>query len=235
MNRTRLSWQNELTLELRLHDWDGSQIGETLAEVRDHCEQAGQSPVEAFGDATTYAHCLVEQRPGHAAARRIGPMEVLGTLGGLIALILAPRATGGFLEGGEVTFSLGGLLALAVAVLAGVVLLTRPTPILRFLAKGGALRMVLVGFVPLTVMVVLFFAVTTQVLTLPWPVVAACSVLGLAVSVVGLWSLRGGDPVRDPATGHTADPGRMLRVMTVFCFPILTAVVVGQTYLLTLI
>lgn len=235
MNRTRLSWQNELTLELRLHDWDGTQIGETLAEVRDHCEEAGQSPAEAFGDATAYAHCLIEQRPGHAAARPIGPMEAFGTLGGLIALILASRATSGLLSGGAVTFSLGDLLGLAVAVLAGVVLLLRPTPILRFLAKGGVLRMVLVGFVPLTVMVALFLAFTAQVLTLPWLAVAACSVLGLAVSVAGLWSLRGGDPVRDPTTGHTADPGRMLRVMTVFCFPILTALVVGQTYLLALI
>ncbi len=23
MNRTRLSWQDQLTLELRMHDWDG--------------------------------------------------------------------------------------------------------------------------------------------------------------------------------------------------------------------
>lgn len=235
MNRTRLSWQDTLTLELRLHDWDGSQIGETLAEVRDHCEQAGQGPVEAFGDPTTYAHSLIEQRPSHADARKIGPKEALGTLGGLIALVLAPWATSGFLESREVTFSLGALLGLAVAVLGGVGLLLRPTPILRFLATGGAVRMVLVGSVPLTVMVALFLTLTTQVLTLPWLVVATCSAVGLTLSVAGLWSLRGGDPVRDPATGRGAGLGCRLRVMTVFCFPILAVLVVGQTYVLTLI
>ncbi len=111
----------------------------------------------------------------------------------------------------------------------------RPTPILRFLAEGGVLRMVLVGFLPLTVMFVLLFALTGQVLALPWPVVGGVAGLALVVSVVGLWSVRGGDPSRNPATGHTAYPGRVLRVMTVFCFPILAALLVGHAYLLTLI
>lgn len=235
MNRTRLSWQDELTLELRMHDWDGSQIGDALAEVSDHCQQSGESPVEAFGNATAYARSLVEQRPGYASVAGIGSMEVLGTLGGLIGLILAPQAAAGLFEGTDVSFSLGGLIGLAVAVLAGAVLLIRPTPILRFVTRGGVLPVVLVGLVPLTVMSVLFFALDGQVLALPWPVVAAAAGLALTLSVVGLWHLRGGDPVRDPATGRTAHPGPLLRVMTVLLFPILAAMMVGPTYLLTLI
>ncbi len=206
MNRTRLSWQDELALELRLHDWDGSQIGDALAEVQTHCVESGESPVEAFGDATAYAHTLAEQRPGHAAAPGIGPMEVLGTLGGLIGLILTPLAAAGFFQGTDVQFTLGALIGLAVAVLAGAILLIRPTPILRFLARGGALPMVLVGFLPMFVMVVLFLALDAQVLALPWSVVAVVAGLALLLSVVGMWHLRGGDPVRDPATGHTAYP-----------------------------
>lgn len=141
MNRTRVSWQDELTLQLRMHDWDGSQIGDALAEVRTHCAEAGESPVEAFGDATTYARSLVAQRPGHAAGARTGPMEVIGTLRGLIGLILAPQAAAGLFEGDGVQFSLGTLIGLAVAVLAGVVLLFRPTPILRLVTQGGVLPM----------------------------------------------------------------------------------------------
>ncbi len=235
MNRTRLSWQDQMTLELRMRDWDGSQIGDALAEVRDHCQESGESPVEAFGDATTYARSLVADRPDHAAAARIGPMEALGTLAGLIGLILTPLAAAGLFEGTDVRFSLGGLIGLAVALLAGFILLIRPTPILRFVTRGGVLPVVLVGLAPVIVMVVLFAALTTPVLVLPWPVVAGVAVLGLTVSVAGLWPLRGGDPVHDPATGLTAYPGRVLRVMTVLLFPILAAIMVGPTYLFTLI
>lgn len=234
MNRTRLSWQDQMALELRMRDWDGSQIGDALAEVRDHCQESGESPVEAFGDATTYARSLVAQRPDHAAAPGIGTMEVLGTLGGLVGVILAPQAAAGFFEGGDVPFSLGSLLALAVGLLGGVALLIRPTPILRFATRGGALPMLLIGLLPLTVMFILIFSLDAPVLALPWPVVAAIAGLALAVSVAGLWSLRGGDPIRDPATGHVTRPGPVLQAMTVFLFPILTAMVIPLGYWMSL-
>lgn len=233
MNRTRLSWQDQMTLELRMRDWDGSQIGDALAEVRDHCQESGESPVEAFGDATTYARSLAAQRPGHTAAAGIGPMEALGILAGLIGLILAPQAAAGLFEDTDVQFSLGSLLALAFAVLAGTVLLVRPTPILRFVTRGGVLPIVLVGVLPLSVLVGLHYALRTEVLELPWPVVTVVVGLALVVSVVGLWSLRGGDPIHDPGTGHTSSPGPVLQGMTVFLFPILTAMVIPLGYWLS--
>lgn len=234
MNRTRVSWPDQLTLELRMQDWDGSQIGDVLAEVQDHCQESGESPVEAFLDATTYARSLVAERPDHAAAPGIGPMEVLGTLGGLIGLILAPQAVAGLFADTDVRFSLGSLVVLAVAVLAGTVLLVWPTPVLRFVTRGGVLPIVLVGFLPLSVLVGLHYALRTEVLDVPWPVVAVVAGLALVSSVVGLWSLRGGDPIHDPGTGHTSTPGPVLQGMTVFLFPILTAMVIPLGYWLSL-
>ena len=54
-------WLDELTLELRLNNATGKEIGDALAAVEEFVADSGQSPAEAFGTAREYAARLTAE------------------------------------------------------------------------------------------------------------------------------------------------------------------------------
>lgn len=51
-------WYEDLVLELRLRDIRGEAIGDAVAAARSHCDDSGETPVAAFGDAREYGRSL---------------------------------------------------------------------------------------------------------------------------------------------------------------------------------
>jgi hypothetical protein len=95
-----------LTVQLRLRDVPGSEIGQIVAEVESHVRETGEDPVEAFGQPGSYsAQFAVERTQGSQGGpgRRRGwaLVRVGGTTTALVAGALM------LLEGG---FSLGEVI-----------------------------------------------------------------------------------------------------------------------------
>ena len=62
----------QLLLALRMQEVPGERIGAVLAEVRDHLDNSGEDPVEAFGTPEDYAAALTANGP---AAPRTAPLR----------------------------------------------------------------------------------------------------------------------------------------------------------------
>lgn len=75
---TREGWLRDFAVLLRLRGVEGARIGEELATVEAHCDDAGQEPKEAFGEPASYIATL-----------ELGPTRSLGRLVRVFLPILA--------------------------------------------------------------------------------------------------------------------------------------------------
>lgn len=57
-SKTHKKWVDAFVLEMRALDVPGSVIGDQLTTVYTHCQETGETPEAAFGDAENYAHSL---------------------------------------------------------------------------------------------------------------------------------------------------------------------------------
>ena len=89
-------WLETLTLELRLHNIPGAKIGDTLATVKEHLADSGESAQAAFGSAAEYATHI-------AASTTTQSVSLKGTITrsaiGLIAFLVFTQATGPWAAG----------------------------------------------------------------------------------------------------------------------------------------
>ncbi|GAA1390380.1 hypothetical protein GCM10009599_07000 [Luteococcus peritonei] len=110
--------------ELRLRDVRGDAIGDAVAEVESHCQEAGETPQEMFGDPRDYARRLAfpeQQMVTRSAGQWLALLAPM-LLGGLGLLLAGP--TGSALAAGrDVQVSWGELASLLLMCLfaAGVV------------------------------------------------------------------------------------------------------------------
>ncbi|WP_152192789.1 hypothetical protein [Georgenia satyanarayanai] len=107
-------WCDDLVLELRLRDVPGPMIGDRLGEVEAHCAETGESPAEAFGDATQYARQLESGPPQRDTE---SCMTAVTSAGQALALLVGTAAVGPWARGEELSFNAVQLGALAVFVL----------------------------------------------------------------------------------------------------------------------
>lgn len=196
-------WTADLVLALRLADVRGDAIGDAVRVVRDHCEESGEHPRDAFGPADEYARELAASLPAAARTpsswRQPAAIATASTSG---ALLLLAGVTG--LAGDERAVVRVGDLAVVAGVLVAALalhrlvagLVRRVWPVAVVVGLGIAVPVVLAALVPGTL------------LTLPAPAAVGLGVgalLSTAVAVaVGL--RRTVTPVVDPVTGQDGSP-----------------------------
>lgn len=184
---TRAAWLQDLTFLLRLRGVDGRKIGDTLAQVEAHCDDAGQEPLEAFGEPAGYAASL---RFAPAAPEGWTLTVILPALGLMLGVNLVLGAALSWSGGVAVTVGLlASMVVFAVMIVVLVVLLK---PII--LRRAAAVAWFAGGIVA---MVVLPLSFRHEVLRLPsW----LAMILGVALAVVGVLAIRRipADPIVDP-------------------------------------
>lgn len=198
--RTDESWLQDLRLELRLQDWDGRQVGDAVATVREHCEESGESAQEAFGDPDAYGRALAQGSPGRA--KPLTARVLLGALAGVLGTLTTSAAATAAFEGGPVEIRLGQVLILVLTLAAVVALVGRSGPVLRALVRIGPLRGGVIGAVVCAGLVLVGLLRPEVLVAVPAGPTAVGAVLLVAVATAVSWPDRHADPERDPRTGE---------------------------------
>lgn len=117
MTLTDTRWERDFTLALRSRDITGTAIGAALEEVRAHCAETGESATDAFGPPRAYAESLAFA-PGSVVPPGVDRLlaPVLLAVG---ALWVLPSAGAAWLLDEPMRVSVGQLVAVAVALVAG--------------------------------------------------------------------------------------------------------------------
>lgn len=199
-------WCHDFVLELRLRDVPGPVIGERLAEVERHCADTGETPAEAFGDATGYA-AQIDQDSSPERVPGVWKISALSS-GQVLALLVGTSAVPAWTRGEPLGYNAVQILCLGAVLLLSLLLPLLLRPLLRHPWTVG---------LPLTAAVLLggggaalsARADLPTVVQLPAPAVAT----GLFVVVVVLgWFLHrelAGDGEHDLVTSPlTATPGQ---------------------------
>lgn len=107
-------WLEALTLELRIHNISGAKIGDTLATVKEHLADSGESAQVAFGSPAEYATHI-------AASSTAQNISLKGTITrsalGLIAFLAFTQATGPWAAGEPMLLGVTQLISFAFPVL----------------------------------------------------------------------------------------------------------------------
>jgi hypothetical protein len=195
-HKANTAWLAELTVELRLRDVSGRDIGDAVASAREFLTDAGVSAEDTFGTPGEYAEALgLTPTPDASAEVR---RSVLGGLTGLFGFFAVVFATPSALRGEELVLSVGTLMLTGAAL---ILLLATPA-YLKHIVRARLWKIVLV--------VVVLFAIQTAVFAL-FGGRAVASIHALPVATLGgallvgtaLWAhVR---PVADPITDPLAD------------------------------
>lgn len=227
-------WLDELTMELRLQDASGKQIGDALATVEEFVADSGQSPDEAFGTPRSYASHLIAEA-GQPAKKDLRPSITLSTASLLVFLVfsaaLSPWLAGTTLLIGRA--QLAGMVVLAALVIALPLYLTfllrHVWALIAVPVVGGAIGVLSAVLTPDNS--------AEAILTLAaGPVLLTTAALMVALSVVGTVIALREEP--DPVTSPLAEAPaatlkvRWLEILTQWLFPIFSLVMLGLTALL---
>lgn len=192
-------WYEDLVLELRLRDIRGEAIGDAVAAARSHCDDSGETPVAAFGDAREYGRSLEFSRSDVVETSLPEWGRVLAPVAaGLVGFSLVTSTVTAVLKGEAVNVAWGAaasalVLALVVLFVLRYLRLLLDRPVAGILVIGSAWA----------VMVMLPILWSTPAFSVPALVAALVGLAFLAGSVV--LGRRVGDlsdPVVDPMTNE---------------------------------
>ena len=108
-------WVDDVIFELRLRDVAGARIMEILTEAEQHCVETGESPVEAFGPAETYAASFDFEGQERAAGSSLTLYIACG-IAILFGFLTVTRHAGDLVAGGTATIDVGGVAAILMVV-----------------------------------------------------------------------------------------------------------------------
>ena len=183
-------WLDQLALELRLRDVDGTAIGDALAQVDAHCAESGESPRDAFGDAATYAAALALPVP---AGEFPGTVRAVASgLAATLAATMVIRAAVGLVTGAVPSITVGDAAAAGAFLVSIAVFLVFLRPLLS--AKWRFVVWFTLSFVAV---VGLGVALRAPLIPVSVPVAFGMAAVA-AVVAVGLFRSLGSDPIRDP-------------------------------------
>lgn len=196
------AWAETFVIEQRLLGVTGEQIGDALATVESHVAESGETARTAFGDPREYARQVAEVQ-GRGAVT-IDARTILGSVLGLVAIALLPRALGEWLDGQAVSVSVGDLVIVGLLAALCVGLFTASRAVITFLVdhRWAAL---LIAPVLIAVFVGALVALPAVVTTLPVGVVAAVGLAALLAEVVVMWR-QPHDELVNPAAPSGASP-----------------------------
>ncbi|GAA5164084.1 hypothetical protein [Ornithinimicrobium tianjinense] len=217
------AWADTFVVEQRLADRTGEQIGDALAVVDAHCAESGESAEEAFGDPADYSRALI----GRPIDSRLSARTAVGIASGVLALMTLPRAVAGWRQGEGFLVTTGDIVAGLVVAALAVLILARPTPVLRWLVAQPA-RSFLAVFGVLIALVVPQALLRHPVADPGWAMPLVVGLVLLALSVALPWrDLAVADPVRDPRR-HGAGRPDAAAWLTALTFPVLAAIMIGM-------
>jgi hypothetical protein len=204
-------WALEFTMALRSRDVTGTAIGDALRQAEAFCADSGQSPEEAFGPAGAYADSLTDLptvTDGQTFTTRLAPNAL-----GLFGLLLALPTFDAWRAGRAVEVPLGGVVTLAVVLVAVAVLLLQPRIYRR---RGSLLVLLSFAFLGATAAQAFLRQPVGSLPMLPCALVAAAALIGS-----GVWQMRVLDP--DLIVDPLAPPPRSSRglyLLTCWLMPI---------------
>lgn len=125
------AWVESFVIEQRILGVPGDRIGDALVTVEAHVRESGESVGDAFGDPRAYARELSSAQGGDRVT--VDTITIVGSVLGLLSILLVPRAVGALLAGTEVSVTLADLVLAGVLLGLLVVLFTAGGTILRHL------------------------------------------------------------------------------------------------------
>lgn len=195
------AWAESFVIEQRLLGVSGDQIGDALVTVDSHVAESGERAGAAFGDAREYAQQVAEVRGGDTVT--VDSSTVVGSLLGLIAIALVPRALADWLDGRAASFSVGDLVIVGLLATLSLALFMASRPVLRFLVDHRWAGL-LIAPVLISAFVAALLLLPAVVLTLPVRVVAGVGLAALLAEVVLMWR-RPEDALVNPADPASAE------------------------------
>jgi hypothetical protein len=199
------AWLDELTVELRLRDVSGRDIGDAVASAREFLTDTGTPAEDAFGPAREYADALaLEPVPDASAELR---RSVVGGLAGLLGFFAVVFATPDALRREDLFLSVGTLVLAATAV---ILLLAAPV-YLKHIVRSRVWKVLLVVVVIFAVQI--FAAAAFGAVAVAWvpalPVVLVGGVLLVGAALWAQFRTPLADPVREPmASANVASRSR---------------------------
>lgn len=228
-------WFDELTVELRLNNATGKEIGDALAAVEEFVADSGQSPAEAFGTPREYAAQLVTAA---GTAREVGDnrLRITWAAASLLAFLVFSNALTPWIEGERMPVGGVQLLSLAVMVALVFAMPLYLNYMVRNLWALIALPIVGIGMGVLTAVTTPRSPADALFSLAPLPVLLMTTGIMVLLSISGtLTSLRESpDPVVWPF--GTASPSRLKAraadILAQWLFPILAVVLLAMTLLI---
>lgn len=215
------TWRDDFILELRLLSVPGARIGDALMTVETHVAESGEPAQEVFGEARGYAREIAAATGDAGRGWRVGPATVVGTLLGLLGMLVLAQAFPAWLDGERVAVTVGQLVGLGVLLALASALFFTAT--LRLVVE----RPVLVMFLPallIGVLVGVFLLLREPLFTTPTgPTAAVGAVLLLVGSLVG-WFDGPAQDDRISAPGRPSAPTSGSRLASVLAMPVMTLV-----------
>lgn len=214
------SWPDQFSYALGQAGWSEADIEDAIIAIRSQCAYARQGPRREFGDATSYARRLIQERSGPPKVKRNRVRDIVGLVAGIAGIVLASLATDAARAGTDLSIRTGGVV-IAVALLSfGLLALIWSRQIMAQLSKGGPVPVLIVALVSLVVLGSAYSFTPTSVINVSWPIAALIAVGALALSVVASWPHRP-QPAHAPTQVGGADSAPpALQWLLVFLYPL---------------
>ena len=227
-------WLDELTLELRLNNATGKEIGDALAAVEEFVADSGQSPAEAFGTAREYAARLAAE--SGPAAKDDLRFRITWAAASLVTFLVFSNALSPWIKG-ELLL-VGGVQLASLALMAALVFampLYLPYVLRHFWALI-ALPVVGAAFGLIATLLAPKSPAQAFAVLEPVPVMLASAGILIILSIVGTFvALREpSDPIVSPL--NSAPPAtakaRFFELLTQWLFPLFSLLLLGFTLLI---
>lgn len=223
------TWRDDFILELRLRSVSGRAIGDALMTVETHVAESGESARDAFGDPRAYARDISAATGTEEGGWAVSPTTVVGSLAGLVGMLLAVAALAGWLEDGPVAVTTGSLVGLGLLLaLAGTLFFSAT---LRLITRHRWVVLPVPALL-IGVMVGVFVLLDEPLFELPVVAVAVTGAVLLGLSVVLALREQPDDLDRVSAPGRSAPSGTLSRVAAASTFPIMTLLLLAFTWVL---
>lgn len=214
------SWPDQFSFALGQAGWVEDDIEDAIIAVRTQCAYAGHGPRREFGDATSYARRLIQERSGPPKVQRNRVRDIAGLVAGITGIVLASLATDAARAGTDLSIRTGGVV-IAVALLAfGLLALVWSRYIMAQLSKGGPVPVLIVALVSLVVLGSSLAFTPTSVIGVGWPLAGLVAVGALFVSVVASWPHRPRPDRPSTQVGGTDSAPPALQWLLVFLYPL---------------
>lgn len=222
-------WLDELTLELRLNNASGKEIGDVLAVVEEFVADSDQSPVEAFGTAREYAARLVaESGPATKDDQRF---RITWAAASLVTFLVFSNALSPWIKGEQLL--VGGVQLASLALMAALVFampLYLPY-VLRHIWALIALPVVGAAFGLIATLVAPKSPADAFAVLEPVPTILTSVGILIVLSTVGTFvALREEpDPIVSPleSTRPATAKARWFEILTQWLFPLFSILLLG--------